>query len=162
MNIINNINNKIINNNIVLNNNINNLNNIKFLIVDDDKYICNSIKILVNKIFKEANHMIDIITASDGVNIIHDVIEDQINGNKIKCIITDENMEYMNGSDAINIIRNLEKKNKIKNVKIITVTSQEDIQFVNNIKNIGADLVMSKPLSKLSLSKALKDLNIIQ
>ena len=36
--------------------------------------------------------------------IIQKVIEDQRNGNKIKCIITDENMEYLNGSDAIKII----------------------------------------------------------
>ncbi len=70
-------------------------------------------------------------------------------------------MEYLNGSDAIKIIRRLEKNNIIKNVKIITATSQEDIQFVNKIKNIGADLVMSKPLSKSTLTRALKELNII-
>ena len=116
---------------------------------------------MLKRIFKEINCLIDIITASDGIHMIQKVIEDQNNGNKIKCIITDENMEYLNGSEAIKIIRSFEKECKIKNVKIISATSQEDIQFVNNIKNIGADLVMSKPISKSNLTQAFLDLKII-
>ena len=161
--IINNIQNNIFSNN--LNENIldikNSPSNFQFLIIDDDKYISNSIKILVKRIFKEVNCLIDVIIGSDGFHIIQKVIEDQRNGNKIKCIITDENMEYLNGSEAIKIIRSLEKSNKIKNVKIITATSQDDIQFVNKMKDLGADIVMSKPLSKSTLMKALQDLKII-
>ena len=133
----------------------------KILIVDDNHYNCVSTKNILKKILKEASSEIEIIIGSDGADIIHHIIQDQSKGNEIKCIITDENMEYLNGSDAIKIIQNLESLNKIKNVKIISLTGNEDLEFKNKLFNAGAQAVFTKPLTKLLLANALKDLNII-
>jgi len=58
-------------------------------------------------------------------------------------------MEYINGSEAIKIIRNLEKKNKIKSVNIISVTGNEESELSTEIINAGANLVLAKPLKRL-------------
>ena len=89
------------------------------------------------------------------------IIDDQVNGNMIKCVFTDENMEYISGSEAIKILRNLEIKNKIKQVKILSISCQEDISSVKIMLDSGADLVLGKPFSKALISNSLKDLKIL-
>ena len=133
----------------------------KILIVDDNYYNNEATKNILRKILKEAGSEIEIITGSDGADIIHQIILDQSKGNEIRCIITDENMEYINGSEAIRIIRNLERKNKIKFVNIISVTGNEGSEFSNEIVEAGADLVLGKPLKRLLIQKTLKQFNII-
>ena len=133
----------------------------KILIVDDNVYNNESTKNILRKILKEAGSQIEIIIGSDGADIIHQIIQDQSKGNEIKCIITDENMEYINGSEAIRIIRNLEKRHKIKFVNIISVTGNEESEFANEIIKAGAQMILSKPLPKHLIEKALKELNII-
>ena len=70
-------------------------------------------------------------------------------------------MEYLNGSEAIKIIRDLERRLKIKFVNIISVTGNEDSQNTNEIKKAGAQLVLSKPVSKTVIASALKELGIL-
>ncbi len=133
----------------------------KILVVDDSKYILDAMKNLIQKIMKEVKCNLEVITGSDGVDIIKNVIDDQTNGNLIKCIITDENMEYINGSEAIRFLRGLERKNKIKHVKIISATSEEDMQSINYMKEAGAEFVVPKPLSREAVTKLFQDLQII-
>ena len=140
---------------------INEIKKQKILVVDDNYFNCDATKNILKKILKEAGSDIEIITGSDGADIIHLIIQDQLKGNEIKCIITDENMEYINGSGAIRIIRNLERRNKIKFVNIISVTGNEDAELSSEIIKLGAQIVLSKPLPKKLISKALKDLSII-
>ena len=133
----------------------------KILVVDDSKYILDAMKNLIKKILKETKCGLEVITGLDGVDIIKNVIDDQTQGNLIKCIITDENMDHINGSEAIKFLRSLERQNKIKHVIIISATSQEGIQSINYIKEAGAQLVMSKPLSRQTLTKVFLDFQII-
>ena len=70
-------------------------------------------------------------------------------------------MEYLNGSDAIKIIRKLEKENKIKKTKIITASCEIDLELNNNTINMDSDIVLSKPISKSKLIKAFQDLQVL-
>ena len=133
----------------------------KILIVDDNCYNSEATKNILNKIFKESRSERDIIICSDGVDILYQIIQDQSRGNEIKCIITDENMEYINGSEAIRIIRNLERCNKIKFVNIISATGNDEYQYTSEIIKAGAQLVLSKPIQKATIKRALEELNII-
>ena len=47
-------------------------------------------------------------------------------GKKIKCIFIDENMDYLNGSETIKIIRKLQNMNKINSYNIVSITALED------------------------------------
>ncbi len=82
-------------------------------------------------------------------------------GKTISCIITDENMEFMDGSLAVKIIRQIEQKKEMKRMKIITCTCHEDQETSNMIMQSGSDMILSKPLNKSNLMSAMKELNII-
>ena len=125
-------------------------NKMKILIVDDHIFIRESLRNIIYKFLNQINKLdkFEVIEGRDGVDILNYVINDQINKNLIKCIITDENMEYINGSEAIEILRKLEKLKKIKHLPIASITAFEDEFSKKKIKNAGADIIFSKPCSE--------------
>ena len=134
----------------------------KILIVDDHLIIRDSLKKSCKRILnKYSMKEYDIIEGSDGVDIIYKIIKDQSENNLIKCIITDENMEYINGSEAIKIIRKLEKFNKIKFTPILSITAFEDIAMKELIIKNGADKLLSKPCNEKQLKEFFDKFNII-
>jgi CheY-like chemotaxis protein len=140
---------------------VENSSKLKIIIVDDNQFINNSMKNLLEKVLRENNSDYDIIQLTDGIELIKVIIDDQSKGNLIKCVFTDENMEYINGSEAIRILRGLEKKNKVKYVKIFSISCQEDNIYTKLMKDSGADKVLTKPLSKNSLAVLMKEIQII-
>jgi CheY-like chemotaxis protein len=138
----------------------------KFLIfiVDDHKLIRSTLKSLVNKVLKEKKleTEFEVLEGRDGVDIIFQMVNDQSNNNRIKCVITDENMEYINGSYAIQIIRKLEKERKIRNVPIASITAFEDETIRELISKAGADMILSKPCNNKSILKFLEDFGVFE
>lgn len=137
------------------------------VIIDDNQYNRKSVISNINKMLKETNNYSNnnnkykIVEGSDGVDLLKLVIDDQLNGNKIKCIITDENMEYMNGSDTVIIIRQLEQMNKIKRIKIVSCTALDDMMSKQIITKSGVDSILSKPTSVNELQKCFESLKLI-
>jgi hypothetical protein len=70
-------------------------------------------------------------------------------------------MEYLNGSQATLIIREMERLGKIKHVDILTSTCHEDEITTKRIFDSGSQKKISKPINKLELVKSLKELNLI-
>jgi hypothetical protein len=70
-------------------------------------------------------------------------------------------MEYLNGSESVGIIRRLQKFDKIIKFKIASVTSFEDDETKNIIKNSGMDAVFSKPMSKTQLTEFFDEFKIL-
>lgn len=89
------------------------------------------------------------------------VIDDQRLANSIKCIFSDEKMEYFDGSKSIALLRELENSKKIKKVSFVSITSFDDPSLKNSIKNSGADYVVQKPCSKSMLINILEKLGLI-
>jgi len=116
------------------------------LLADDNHIINNSNKRLLMQIFKEIQIDYEIICCSDGMDILKYIMDDKTFDNV--CIITDENMEYLNGSEAINIIRTIEERKVNSRKLIISLTCYEDISMINYIMKSGADTVLTKPLNK--------------
>lgn len=124
----------------------------KVLIVDDNKIINDSNKKLVSNILIEKGvELFDIIQLYDGYEIIKYVLNHQDHYEKIKFILTDESMDYMNGSESISFIRKLEKGKNLKPIKIASLTCYENSLSTNLILNAGADVVLNKPVSKNNL-----------
>ena len=133
----------------------------KILVVDDNHFVNQATVRVLKNVLKEAGVNFEIIVGTDGADIVHHVVQDQSKGNEIKCILTDENMEYINGSEAIRIVRNMESRQRVKFVNIISVTSNEDSNIIQEIMRAGAQTVLNKPLTKSVLARVLKDYNII-
>ena len=129
--------------------NITNITDI-ILIVEDNqsirKSIANVLKLYLNK--NSLKKRFDIIECADGIDMLKIVKDDnQQCLNKIKLIITDENMEYMCGSNAISILKSLEMNKKINTLFIISLTAFSDEFTVNEIISRGANMIVDKPLS---------------
>ncbi len=133
----------------------------KIVIIDDNKFINDSIKNLIDSIIREFHLDFKVIQGWDGVDLLKAVVEDQKHGNLIECVFTDENMEYMNGSCAIRIIKEWEKNNKIKQLKLFSISGQEDIQSSKAILASGAYKVLGKPVSKSLLINCFRDMKLI-
>jgi CheY-like chemotaxis protein len=114
-------------------------------VVDDQNLIRNNIKNQVIKICEMIRLKCRILEGSDGIDIINLVINDK--DDKIKLILTDESMNYLNGSDAMKIIRNLELNQKVNRKFFVSITCFEDDYYKQKILNAGADLILSKPTS---------------
>lgn len=135
----------------------------KILIIDDHKLIRESLVLLIKKVLKNFDraNKFDVIEGCDGVDILSNLIKDQTKENEIKCVITDENMEYINGSEAISIIRKLEKAKKIKNIVIASVTAFEDGFSKTKIQESGANIVLPKPCSESMMRNFFIDFNLL-
>ena len=129
--------------------------------MDDNQPIRFSLINLLKEIFFSYDKSFDIIEAMDGIDILKIIMEDQKNGNLIKCIFTDESMEYLDGSQAIEMIRKMENRNRITRCNIVTVSSFEDEFNKREILAKGADYFIEKPCRKCDLINILSELELI-
>lgn len=133
-------------------------------IIDDHKFVRESLKNLINKILekKDLNNFYRIKEASDGSDIIKELIKDQFNNNKIKCIITDENMDFINGSEPVKVLKDLEKNKKIKPMPIASISANEDELLKKLIKDVGVDHFLPKPCNQNNLLKFFDEFKIFE
>lgn len=127
------------------------------LIVDDNKLIRKSIKNNLEQIIhaKELNFIIE--EGYDGVDILKSIIDDQMQGNRIKCVFSDENMDYFNGSMASKMIVELERTKKIRcKPLMVCFTSYMDNTELDQYIRCGFDFVIEKNSKKHDLEHILK------
>ena len=130
------------------------------LIVDDNPML---VKQLVSKvesiIGQEGLISYQIITGCDGVDIIYRVISDQ-NEEKLKCIITDESMDFINASTSIKIIKSLKFPNNSRQLilpPIICCSGYEKENFEENTFNY----IVKKDVKKEDLKLILQEIKLI-
>ncbi len=93
---------------------------------------------MVFELIKIRKENFEIITGNDGLDILNNVIQDQSKGNLIKCIITVQNMEFVNGSEAINFLYQLKKGNMINGIDIIFLYNDEEER--NNFNHLNNNI----------------------
>ncbi len=132
-----------------------------FLVIEDNLMIRDSIKHLLQMILKNLKKKalikkdFQIFEGADGIDALKFLIDPNI-GSRVKGIFIDENMEYLNGSETIRIIRNLQNLNKIQKFNIATITAFEDAVTRKTILNSGVDEIYNKPLHKNDLEEFFK------
>ena len=129
-----------------LNNFVSFNNSLKIIIVDDEKLIRQSERNVMNKYFKEKGISYEIEECSDGVECLYMIYDGMKNGKKYDIIITDENMNFMNGSTLCEILKKLMNDNIMYFLKIVMVTSYEISNISINVKR-NVDKIFTKPLS---------------
>lgn len=99
------------------------------------------------------------IACFDGIDLLKEVIESQNKGHIIDLVIIDENMDYMNGSEALGILKKLEDRNRITFPKVVSSTS--DISMNHRQKELKIWKIMPKPYNKSSLLSLFKELKFL-
>lgn len=125
------------------------------LICDDSEILLNNLeKILLSIPSIKKNY--SIIKVNDGFEILNKIFNDL--KTEIKLVLTDECMNYINGSEAISIIKKAEENNKIKKERIfVSLTSYDDINITKFLESKGFDKILVKPIAKNCLEKFLKE-----
>lgn len=127
------------------------------LVVDDSEEMKKSISnLLINN---DRINAYEIVSANDGSELIHLVSQDQYNGNKIKLVLTDEEMKFLNGSEAVNILKKMESEYKVKPIKYVSLTSHDSSQH-ERLYSIGFNKVLEKPFKKNDIKFIKELLNI--
>jgi len=130
------------------------------LIVDDHKYNSKSLKRLLNEIFAKKNlHNYKVIIASDGIEALNLLYYDTLYFMKISIIISDINMNFMNGDNLYKII-NLVNFNSFQRYKFV-LFSNTDID-TNVDSNTGIKYFIKKPCRKADVEEMLKELNFFK
>lgn len=130
------------------------------LICDDSFPIRQSLKLLLSQL-PGLTSQYNIVECRDGIETLKCVVDDQSEGNKIKVVLTDENMEYMNGSESVRVLKRLESQNKIQKCFYFTITAYDDEETRRAISNAGVEEVLSKPLTKSVISKLFSTYGLI-
>ncbi len=128
------------------------------LVVDDNKFLQKSMKNNIRTILSDKK--IRVIGCLDGIETIYLVMLDQITGNKIKLIISDENMVYMNGSESFSILERFHKDAKIAKISLAICSAARN----SNQNNYGDEIfehVLNKPASKNELKRLFNNIGLI-
>jgi signal transduction histidine kinase len=118
------------------------------IVVDDEEITRKSTVRFINKYFTELTNL-KILEASDGFECLCLYYKTKKKGIELSCIISDETMNYLNGSDCSRILQEIYKiKNVTRRIPFFLLTAYENF----DIDQSGINEVFSKPLSKNHLN----------
>jgi CheY-like chemotaxis protein len=132
----------VLNNNELLDENFTNI-----IIVDDEVFTRQSTVRILNTVSKTLNVKINIIEAEDGLELIYLIFKCVTQGVSISMILSDENMNFMNGSRSSEILKEILTKKKITDIPFYLVTAYDN-NLIEKFISPSIDQVLSKPLTK--------------
>ena len=131
----------------------NNLENMKILLVEDNK----ANQLFMKVILKKMNFKFDI--ANDGVEALNIFIKScdhsQDKSSKYDIVLMDENMPNMNGIESTKHILQYEKENNLKHTPIVALTANALKGDRERFLDAGMDEYLTKPLDKNKLNEIL-------
>jgi CheY-like chemotaxis protein len=121
------------------------------LIIDDDHMVRACMKKMVGNCLQRLKLNYEILEGTDGTDLVRYVVNDT--NDLIRLIFTDENMNEVEGSEAIRAIRDIKEN---KSIKVVSITSVEDDVSIKLIKDAGADRVYKKPVTRELLEQVVE------
>ncbi len=146
----------------IISNPITTLANSKFInvIVADDEILNRQATVrTIYSISKELNIKINIIEAEDGVETIYLVYKAATQGVKISLIFSDENMNFMTGSQSSQIVLDITTKKCIGDIPFYLLTAYDNA-YVNRLNLYGVMKILDKPISKNKMTDIIKCISV--
>jgi signal transduction histidine kinase len=127
------------------------------VIVDDNAMLLSSLNNIIKKVLVSNNiNNVQIFSGSDGIDLLKIIIDDQKGSNIVRCVFVDEFMEFMNGTEAIKIIREYQKLNKLRPLFIAKVSA------MHIEREEGVNMILEKPVRDKQIQNVLKLAGIIK
>lgn len=123
---------------------------INILIVDDSVFILRFLEVILK------DYPTNIITAKSGIESI-----ERFKHKRIDLILMDEIMVGMPGHEAIQIIRQIEKEKQFDSIPIIGLTSDNSKETRDILLEMGANLVLYKPIEADHIIEAIQKFIIL-
>jgi signal transduction histidine kinase len=125
--------------------NISNLNNNTIIVVDDEILTRKSTIRRIEKFCKVYNQDLNILEASDGIECIYYIYQCYKLNINIKFIISDENMNFINGTYSAEIINRVYESKNLRKIKFYILSAYENMN-INDMKGVCKSF--TKPLSE--------------
>lgn len=126
---------------------------LKILIVDDQAFCRKTLFNILHGALTEMNiaDKFKIIEANDGIETLNIVIGDhRLGGNRIKLIISDQNMAFVNGTESFSLLDNLFCNGKINsNIPKVILTALGEEEAYRQIRKVcQVKSIIKKPANK--------------
>jgi signal transduction histidine kinase len=126
------------------------------LVVDDEELTRKSAIRLIKQYCLSLNITVNIIEASDGIECLYHTYYCLRNNIKLSFILSDENMNFVNGTYCAEILNKMYSSKGLGVIKFYMLTAYEHLNI--NIY-LGIDQVFIKPLGKRHIDDIFKDLS---
>ncbi len=128
------------------------------IVCDDSTTVRQSIKTILLKIIvnKYELHFVEAINGLDCLSLLY--IKKDI---KFDLLLLDETMPYLNGSSLIRLLVSLRKDKFQSEMKIVSISGNNDESFIEYLKKEGCYDVLSKEIKKSDLEKLIDNLFIL-
>ena len=125
------------------------------IVVDDEKLTRCSNKRLISNYAKSKNLKINFLEAEDGIECLYILYACIKRGVKISCVLSDQNMTFMNGSTTALVLKELAHNETFLHIPFYIVTAYEDENILRVIKSAPITDIFSKPLKQACIKKIL-------
>lgn len=116
----------------------------KIVIVDDNIGILKATSSIVKRVLNKNFWKFDILEGKDGLDTLKYIMDDY--EGLIRIVMTDEDMEFMNGSESAKLVSRYVRDKKIKNdIKFVSITCFTDETTSMNIQSAGIKYIIHKP-----------------
>jgi signal transduction histidine kinase len=123
------------------------------IVVDDEIITRQSTVRLLSKQLKEKSYDVTIVEASDGIECLYKYQLLYKEGKKIDFILSDETMDFINGSMSAEILRNMYFTKGLVPIPFFILSAYETLSYGDLM---GINLSFSKPLKKQNIDEILK------
>jgi signal transduction histidine kinase len=121
----------------------------KILVIDDQKFVRSAIVLNLKDLLRQNKiNDYEILEGTDGVDLLKMCYD---HSDFVKCILTDENMNFLSGTEAVKLVRKLKYRNRPKIFLTSAVEHYQDI----------FDGMYPKPVSKEELLEVLHKAGIL-
>ncbi|MEA3288877.1 MAG: response regulator [Campylobacterota bacterium] len=110
-------------------------NNLTIMYVEDEKNIRDKLVLILETLFKNT------IICTNGKEGYEAFKASKENGENIDIVVSDINMDEMNGMDMLKLIRQIDDK-----VPFIFTTAYSDSEYINEAKKYGVSYYVIKPI----------------
>jgi signal transduction histidine kinase len=122
-----------------------NSNELNCIIADDDMLPRKSTVRVLRNISKEFNIPINIMEVNDGCEIISVIYKSLLKGIKVSLVLSDENMNFINGTTCAKILKDMENSKNLCSIPFYLNSSYNKDVFEGKLHNIQE--IFDKPIS---------------
>jgi signal transduction histidine kinase len=128
-----------------------------FIIADDDYLIRQASIRVISKLIENLNITINFIEANDGIETLHSVYVSLKNGKSIHCILSDQTMELLEGTQTAKLFGELRGKKNIPYIPFFLLTAYENFEVLD----LKIESVFCKPFNNQMAESLLRKIGVI-
>ena len=125
---------------------------------DDESINLTSMNKIVKDTCNSLNINCNIQLFLNGIECLYNMYIKSLRGDYYDLVLIDESMPCMNGSEVIIIIKNMVRDRQIRDLYVYSVTAYDSETMKQQLKTIGYDGVLTKPISKSNIMNIINKL----